>query len=228
MNKIPAVALVAVLALSACGSSTDAELDADAAAASEATDVAEAPVTLPPPTTEKAAPTTVAPPTTAAPTTAAPTTTAPPVVKGTRTNPWDLNAGDELFIDGTYAALSFSNMRNVDPSVMVQANRFNDAVPPGFNLVALDVTATIDPNYEGSYSTINLFWDTELVGAKGIVYEAKGLASGDDPVYNEIQGKPDMLGGASVSGSLYFLAAADDSDLVILWDGDEFIVPLAA
>lgn len=222
MNKIVlAITPVAVLTLTACGSSTDAELDATAA---ETIATTEAPVTLPPPTTEKQTTTTVAVPTT----TAAPTTTAPPVVKGTRTNPWDLNAGDQLSIDGTYAALSFNNMRNVDPAIMLQANQFNDPVPPGFNLVALDVTATIDPTYEGAYSTSNLMWSTSLVGAKGIVYDAEGLASGDDPVYNEIQGKPDMLGGATVSGSLYFITAADDGDLVVLWNGDEFIVPLAA
>jgi hypothetical protein len=222
---------IAGLALFACSSPNEGKV-ADAATTTKAADTTEIPATTakpkPKPTTTTAEPTTT---TVACPpgkhsigktciddVAAAPPTTAAPK-EGTRTNPLSGAALTGSIVE----TLSITGLAPGDWGAIFSANRFNDPAPEGQFYAKLTYTAKAKSTITEPVSHFDIACD--LVGTKGKVYEQSFLSdSSDDGALHLLSDQPDIVGGGSMSGDVYYLVDLDDTGLLALCDGT-YVLP---
>lgn len=138
---------------------------------------------------------------------------------GSRDNPLSPN----FLTYGDYDPVTLGSLEPVDFSAIEAANRFNDAPPAGQIYVRYKVTATYNGTSTGAY--FDFAFNLGLVGDKGKIYEP-AFVSDSDGTLDALSDQPDVIAGGTMSGYLYYLIDADDTNILVVnenSDGNVFI-----
>ena len=140
--------------------------------------------------------------------------------------PFDLRAaaegGPDLLSSDLLEPLIILNLRLGDPGAIVAANQFNEPAPPGQHWIAATYVATVKPSVTNQISYFDV--QCSLVGDKGKVYEPASISDVEGAL-NLLSDQPDVIGGGSIGGDVYYLVDDDDANLMALCGRETFIIP---
>lgn len=142
--------------------------------------------------------------------TAAPTFTPKPAPLGaTRDQPYPV---DTVVDVGGDTQISIISVTRPADEIVVAGNMFNNTPEPNLEyvIVKLHVQCNKPTNEKCDFSTYEL----KTVGANGRVQDQVFVAG----VPEELEAFSEMFGGASIEGSLVFLATKDDSKVVLFYE----------
>jgi hypothetical protein len=137
-------------------------------------------------------------------------TTAPTAVLGvTRDKPLPVDATVDI---GGGMEVSIIFVTRPANDIVVQGNMFNDTPEPNseYLIVRLHVECTKPTNDKCSFS----YFEFKTVGADGQVHDTASVAG----IPGAFESFAEFFGGASIEGSLVYLATKDDPSLVLFYD----------
>lgn len=142
-----------------------------------------------------------------------PTTTAASA-SGTRDNPFSPIA----LTYGDWSTLSILPIEVVDPALIHSANQFNDEAAPGQTYARIFVSAIYAGAEKGG--SYEFRYGFGLAGDKGKIYDAASVSDTRN-VLSDISDSPDVLAGGELSGFIYYLVDADDTNFLVVATGPD-------